>query len=110
MSDPRDIKPTIARISRGRARRAGVYARYNFEVGARPPMEKALGVQSRREDRDDETEFHTISHWARVAAMSRFTGGDPAKTHHLDRDAEFLIERPKAVQILRLYLSHGRTG
>lgn len=112
MSDPRDIKPTIARISRGRVRRADAeaYVRHNFEVGARPLMEKALGVQSLREDRGDETEFVTISSWESVEATSRFTGGDPAKTHHLDRDAEFLIERPKAVQILRLYLSHGRTG
>ena len=42
--------------------------------------------------------------------MARFTGGDPARIHHLDRDAEFLIELPESVQILKLRKSHGRTG
>ena len=51
-----------------------------------------MGVQTLREDRGDETEFMTISYWESVEAMSRFTGGDPARIHHLDRDAEFLIE------------------
>lgn len=112
MTGKRDIKPVIARIWRGRVRRADAdaYARYNYEVGVRPLIEKALGVQSLREDRGEETEFVTISYWESVEAMSRFTGGDPTAIHHLDRDAEFLIEPPKAVQILDLYLSHGRTG
>ena len=52
----------------------------------------------------------TISYWENVEAMSRFTGGDPAKIHHLPRDPEFLIEVPKSVQILRIYESHGRIG
>ena len=42
--------------------------------------------------------------------MSRFTGGDPTRIHHLDRDAEFLIELPDQVQILRILKSHGWTG
>ena len=73
-------------------------------------MEKALGVQSLREDRGEETEFVTISYWESIEAMSRFTGGDPTNIHHLDRDPEFLIELPKAVQVLRLYTSHGQTS
>src|SRR5215468_3981323 len=44
-----------------------------------------------------------------VDAMSKFTGGDPRKIHHLERDSEFLIELPKEVQILRLLTSHGIT-
>jgi hypothetical protein len=28
--------------------------------------------------------------------MSTFTGGDPRQIHHLERDAEFLIELPNA--------------
>jgi hypothetical protein len=32
------------------------------------------------------------------------------RVHHLDRDAEFLIELPKSVQIVRLLTSHGRAG
>jgi hypothetical protein len=52
----------------------------------------------------------TISYWASVEAMSAFTGGDPTKIHHLERDKEFLIELPREVQILRLRKSHGMTG
>ena len=52
----------------------------------------------------------TISYWESVEAMVRFTGGDPTRIHHLERDAEFLIELPQRVQILRILTSHGRTG
>src|SRR5688500_13799482 len=46
-------RPTIARIWRGRttAARADEYARYLYEVGITPLVEKALGVQQLREDR-----------------------------------------------------------
>jgi hypothetical protein len=105
-------KPTIARIWRGRVRRerADEYEAYNFEVGIKPLIEKALGVQTFREDREHETEFMTVSYWASIESMSRFTGGDPTRIHHLDRDPEFLIELPKAVQILRIVNSRGQTG
>ena len=98
------MKPTIARIWRGRTTRAKAdeYARYLHEHGIKPLEEKALGVQSLREDRDDETEFVTISYWESVEAMSRFAGKDPRKIHHLERDPEFLIELPRSVQILRI--------
>lgn len=104
--------PTIARIWRGRTSRsrADEYAAYNYEAGIKPLIEKALGVQSFREDRETETEFVTISYWESVEAMSRFTGGDPSRIHHLDRDAEFLIELPERVQILKICASHGNTG
>lgn len=107
-----DRRPTIARIWRGRTRRerADEYEAYNFEAGIKPLREKALGVQSLREDRGDETEFMTISWWESVEAMARFTGGDPTRIHHLPRDAEFLIELPESVQVLRLLTSHCRTG
>jgi hypothetical protein len=111
MSDQR-IKPTIARIWRGRvpAAKADEYARYNYEAGIRPLEEKALGVQSLREDRATESEFITISYWENVAAMARFTGSDPRQIHHLDRDSEFLIELPKSVQILNIIASNGNCG
>lgn len=101
---------TIARIWRGRVKRdrADEYQKYNYEVGIKPLMEKALGVQALREERHDETEFVTISYWESVEAMSRFTGGDPARVHHLPRDPEFLVELPQSVQILQIYESHGR--
>jgi hypothetical protein len=105
-------KPTIARIWRGRTTRARAdeYEPYLHEHGIRPLMEKALGVQNFREDRDAETEFVTISYWPSIEAMSSFAGSDPTAIHHLERDAEFLIELPKSVQILRILVSHGNKG
>ena len=45
--------PEIARIWRGRTPRARAdeYEAYNYEADIRPLMEKALGVQTFREDR-----------------------------------------------------------
>jgi heme-degrading monooxygenase HmoA len=105
-------RPTIARIWRGRTRRevADEYEAYSYEVGIKPLIDQAMGVQMLREDRADETEFITISYWESIEAMSRFTGGDPMRIHHLDRDPELLIELPRGVQILRILASHGHTG
>lgn len=103
------IKPTIARIWKGRTTKdkAEEYSKYLYEVGFLPLVKKALGAQMFREDRENETEFITISYWESVEAMSRFAGADPRKIHHLERDAEFLIELPKDVQILRIVDTHG---
>jgi heme-degrading monooxygenase HmoA len=102
-------EPGIIRIWRGRVRRerADEYETYNYEAGIKPLIEKALAVQTFREDREGESEFMTISYWEDVESMSRFTSGDPTKVHHLDRDKEFLIELPDKVQILRMRESHG---
>jgi heme-degrading monooxygenase HmoA len=107
-----NLRPAIARIWRGRmtADRAEEYARYLYEHGIKPLVEKALGVQMLREDRGGESEFVTISYWESVEAMSRFAGDDPRRIHHLERDAEFLIELPTGVQILEIVVSSGRTG
>ena len=105
-------RPTIVRIWRGRVRRelADEYEVYNYEVGIKPLIEKAMGVQTLREDREDESEFVTISYWPDIRSMAAFTGGDPTQIHHLDRDPEFLVELPKSVQILRLLKRHGDIG
>jgi heme-degrading monooxygenase HmoA len=105
-------QPAIARIWRGRTLRdrADEYEAYNYESGVKPLVEKALGVQTFREDREGETEFMTISYWESIDAMRVFAGDDPTKIHHLERDEEFLIELPKQVQVLRLLTSHGVTG
>ena len=94
---PMTETPRIARIWRGRTRpeRADEYESYNYEAGIKPLIEKALGVQTFREDRDTHSEFMTISYWESIEAMTRFTGSDPTRIHHLDRDAEFLIELPE---------------
>jgi hypothetical protein len=108
----RSGRPAIARIWRGRtiAAKADEYAAYLYEHGIKPLDEKALGVQLLREDRESESEFVTISYWESVEAMSRFAGSDPRRIHHLDRDAEFLIELPKAVQVLEIVSASGHTG
>jgi heme-degrading monooxygenase HmoA len=105
-------RPTIARVWRGRTRPevADAYEAYNYAEGIVPLVEKAMGVQTFREDRDDETEFVTISYWADFDAMAGFTGADPDAIHHLARDAEFLIELPERVQILKIRHSHGAIG
>ncbi len=107
-----DRRPAIARIWRGRTRRdvADEYEAYNYETGIKPLIEKAVGVQTLREDGDDETEFVTISYWESVEAMARFAGDDPTRIHHLDRDPEYLIELPERVQILRIRSTHGHIG
>lgn len=51
----------------------------------------------------------TISYWEDMDSMRAFSGDDPAKVHHLERDGEFLIELPQSVQIFRLRKSHGVT-
>lgn len=104
--------PSVARIWRGRTlkERADAYEAYNYEAGIVPLLGKALGVQTFREDREGKTEFVTISYWESVEDMGAFTGGDPTAVHHLERDAEFLIELPRSVQILRLLRSHGIVG
>ena len=102
----------IARIWRGRTaiERADEYEAYNYDAGVRLLIGTALGVQTFREDREGETEFVTISYWESLATMAAFAGADPTRVHHLERDAEFLIELPKAVQILRRLTSHSVTG
>ena len=113
MNASRDnLRPKIARIWRGRTTRARAdeYARYLYEHGIKPLVPKALGVQSLREDRANETEFVTISYWESVEAMARFAGADPRRIHHLERDAEFLIELPSGVQVLEIVDSIGQTG
>jgi hypothetical protein len=107
-----NLQPAIARIWRGRTTtaRADEYAGYLYEHGIKPLEEKALAVQMFREDRAHESEFVTISYWESVEAMSRFAGDDPRRIHHLARDAEFLIELPRGVQILEIVAGSDATG
>jgi hypothetical protein len=100
------LRPTIARIWRGRT----TAAKADYEHGIKPLAERALGVQMLREDRPHESEFVTISYWESVEAMARYAGDDLRRIHHLERDAEFLIELPSGVQVLDIAASLGRTG
>ncbi len=105
----KEVQPKIARIWRGRTTKenAAAYAKYLYKHGFLPLAEKALGAQMFREDRENESEFITISYWESVEAMSRFAGLDPRKIHHLERDAEFLIELPEGVQVLEIVETRG---
>lgn len=102
--EDRRVKPSVARIWRGRTTRARAdeYEKYLRKHGIEPLEKKALGVQLFREDRQAESEFVTVSYWESVEAMSRFAGKDPRRIHHLPRDAEFLIELPSGVQVLQI--------
>jgi len=98
-------RPKFARIWRGRTTRdkADDYQRYLLQNGIAPLEAKgAAGVQMLREDRETETEFVTISYWESVEAMTGGSATDPRRAHHLERDPEFLIELPRAVQILTI--------
>lgn len=97
-------QPIIARIWRGSTTvaRADENARCLHEIGFEPLIEKALGAQMFREDREGEMES--------VEAMSRFAGDDPQRIHHLPRDAEFLIEMPEGVQVLDIVARERNTG
>ena len=105
--EPTTHRATVARIWRGRTtpELADAYEAYSYRAGIEPLIEKALAVEVFREDREDETEFITISYWESVEAMSRFAGADPKAIHHLERDPEFLIELPDGVQILTVRVS-----
>ncbi|HMG92709.1 MAG TPA: hypothetical protein VK589_21775 [Chryseolinea sp.] len=70
MTPVNKVKPTIARIWKGRTAKdkAEEYSKYLYEVGFLPLVKKALGAQMFREDGDNETEFITISYWESVEA------------------------------------------
>jgi heme-degrading monooxygenase HmoA len=95
--------PKFARVWRGRTTKdkADEYQRYLLENGIAPLAARgASEVQMLREDRETETEFVTISYWESIEAMVRDRAADPRRPHHLERDAEYLIELPQTVQIL----------
>jgi heme-degrading monooxygenase HmoA len=112
MANEQGRKPEIARVWRGRTTRARAdeYEAYNYEAGIKPLLETAMAVHTFREDRETDTEFVTISYWESIEAMTAFTKGPPTQIHHLDRDAEFLIELPRSVQILKLRTAHSKSG
>jgi hypothetical protein len=95
MSTSTPKQPAIVRIWRGRTLRdcADEYEAYNYEAGIKPLIKKALGVQTLREDRENETEFMTISYWESVEAMSKFTAEE------LRLDAYMSYLRPVLAQV-----------
>jgi len=108
-ADPKSLQPTIARIWRGRTTRAkaDAYAAYLHQEGVLALEKVALGVQMFREDRSDDSEFIVISYWESVEAMARFAGPEYTKVHPLLKDGDYLIELPKAIQVMHIVASLG---
>ena len=92
----------IARIWEGRTRAsiAEEYAAYLYEHGVKKLRATPgnLGVQVLRRSRDGVAEFITISYWRSRAEIRAYAGDDIEKTHHLPRDAEYLLELPPNVK------------
>src|SRR5688572_10236805 len=96
------VQPRVARIWQGCTPtvRADEYEKYLYENGIKKiaGTKGNLGVQMMRHAKGETTEFITISYWASRDDIRNYAGEDIEKPHHLARDAEFLIELPKAVK------------
>ena len=92
----------MARIWDGRTRKAlaDEYAAYLHEHGVKKlrATKGNLGVQVLRRDHDDIAHFTTISYWGSRDEIRAYAGNDIEKTHHLPRDAEYLLELPPHVK------------
>jgi heme-degrading monooxygenase HmoA len=99
----RDIpKTAVARVWHGRTTEsiADEYERYLYEEGVRKlrATKGNLGVQVFRQAHDGIVEFTTISYWDSRDAIQAYAGRDIAKTHHLPRDSEYLLELEPTVK------------
>lgn len=95
-------KPAIARMWQGRTREAiaEMYAEYLYEEGVKKlrATKGNLGVQVFREVRDGIASFITISYWGSREEIRAYAGAEIEKTHHLPKDAEYLLELPPTVR------------
>jgi heme-degrading monooxygenase HmoA len=106
-------KPLVARTWTGRTRRehADEYLKYNYENGVLEVEKKpgCLGMQQFRRIRGDVAEFTTVSYWESVEAMEAAHGAGRRPTH-LERDAEYLLELPEAVEVSELHANDWQLG
>ena len=95
-------KPAVARMWQGRTRATDAerYASYLYEEGVKKLRATPgnLGVQVLRRVVGDVAEFTTISYWSSRDEIRAYAGDDIEKTHHLRRDAEYLLELPPHVR------------
>ncbi len=95
-------KPVVARMWQGRTREsiAETYAGYLYEEGVMKLRSTRgnLGVQVFREVRDGIASFITLSYWGSRGEIRAYAGADIEKTHHLPKDAEYLLELPPTVR------------
>ena len=92
----------VARIWEGRtpAAVADEYEKYLYEAGIKKLRATPgnRGVQVFRRLKDVVAEFMTISYWGSRDEIRAYAGDDIEKTHHLPRDAEYLLELPPHVK------------
>jgi heme-degrading monooxygenase HmoA len=92
----------IARIWEGRTRAAlaDEYAAYLYEHGVKKLRATPgnLGVQVLRRTQNGIAEFTTISYWSSRDEIRAYAGADIEKTHHLPKDADYLLELPPYVK------------
>ncbi len=95
-------EPVVARMWQGRTREAiaETYAGYLYEEGVKKLRSTPgnLGVQVFREVRDGIASFITISYWGSRDEIRAYAGADIERTHHLPKDAEYLLELPPTVR------------
>lgn len=95
-------KPAVARMWQGRTRESIVerYTKYLYEEGVKKlrATKGNLGVQVFRRIHDGIAEFITISYWGSREEIRAYAGDDVEKTHHLPKDAEYLLELPPTVK------------
>jgi heme-degrading monooxygenase HmoA len=102
-------KSLIARVWAGRtpASKADEYYSYLVEAGIKKiqAIKGNLGVQVFKRIDKDIAEFTVISYWESLDAIRKFAGDDIEKTHHLPRDAEYLLELPPTVKHYEVLLN-----
>ena len=78
--------PRVARISRGRTRRhrADEYEAYNYEAGSGRSSKRRLASRPCARPCGRDGVHHNLI-LGEHRAMSRFTGGEPTRIHHLER-------------------------
>lgn len=95
-------KAAVARVWQGRTREtiAQEYASYLYEQGVKKlrATRGNLGVQVLRRVHEGIAEFTTISYWGSRDEITAYAGEDIEKTHHLPKDAEYLLELPPQVK------------
>lgn len=100
--EPDAQKVAVARVWHGRTpvAKADEYYAYLTEAGIKKikAVPGNLGVQVFRRTTGDVTEFTVISYWEALDAIRRFAGDDIEKTHHLPKDAEYLLELEPTVK------------
>lgn len=95
-------KPVVARMWQGRTREATaeMYAEYLYEEGVKKlrATKGNLGVQVFRDVRAGIATFITLSYWGSREEIQAYAGAEIEKTHHLPKDAEYLLELPPTVR------------